>query len=249
MRMHTRHSLTKDLEALGLDRKGTTLAHFSYKSLGPIDGGPQTVVDTLISYMAEGLMVFPTHTWANVTEEDPYYSVAETESCIGLIPETARKTAKGVRSAHPSHSVVAFGTDAASFVSGEHLYTTPCPREGVYGKLYDRDATILLVGVGLNRDTYIHGIEEWIDVPNRINMVKKMLFTRLSDGKLLPTPMAGHLGHVGENFPRVEEHMRSVGILKEGRLGDARVLYHSAKAFADELTRMLDKDPTLFSER
>jgi len=247
--MHTRHSLTKDLEAMGLDRKGTTLAHFSYKSLGPIDGGPQTVVDTLVSYMAAGLMVFPTHTWANVTEEDPYYSVTETESCIGLIPETARKTEKGVRSAHPSHSVVAFGEDAESFVSGEHLYTTPCPREGVYGKLYDRDATILLVGVGLNRDTYIHGIEEWIDVPNRINTVKKMLFTRLSDGKLLPTPMAGHLGHVGEYFPRVEEHMRSVGILKEGRLGDARVLYHSAKAFADELTRMLDKDPTLLSER
>ena len=247
--MHTHRSLTKDLEALGLDRKGTTLAHFSYKSLDPVDGGPKTVVDTLISYMAAGLMVFPTHTWANVTEEDPYYSVAETESCIGLIPETARKTAKGVRSAHPSHSVVAFGTDAASFVSGEHLYTTPCPREGVYGKLYDRDAIILLVGVGLNRDTYIHGIEEWIDVPNRINTVKKMLFTRLSDGKLLPTPMAGHLGHVGENFPRVEYHMRSVGILNERRLVDARVLYHSAKALADELTRMLDKDPTLFSER
>lgn len=247
--MHTHQTLTKDLEALGLNCRGTTLAHFSYKSLGPVEGGPQTVVDTLISYMVAGLMVFPTHTWANVTEEDPYFSVLETESCIGLIPETARKTAKGVRSAHPSHSVVAFGKDANSFVSGEHLYTTPCPREGVYGKLYDRDATILLVGVGLNRDTYIHGIEEWIDVPDRINEVKKMLFTRLSDGKLIPTPMSGHLGHVGENFPRVEAHMRSVGILKEGKLGDARVLYHSAKAFADELTRMLDKDPTLFSER
>ena len=247
--MHTKQSLLVDLKALGLDPEGTTLAHFSYKSLGEVEGGAQTVVDAMVEYMHDGLMVFPTHTWANVTEDQPYYSVNETEVCIGIIPELARKTPNGIRSAHPTHSVVAFGKDAKIFTEGDHLYTTPCPREGTWGRLLDRNATILLVGVGLNRDTFIHGVEEWLDIPNRINEKKRMLFIRLSDGTLVPRPNSGHLGHGAENFPRVEEYLREQGILKEGRLGDARVLYHQTKPLTQSLDELLAKDPDLFGER
>jgi aminoglycoside 3-N-acetyltransferase len=94
--MHTKQSLLVDLKALGLDSEGTTLAHFSYKSLGEVEGGAQTVVDAMVEYMHDGLMVFPTHTWANVNDDQPYYSVNETEVCIGIIPELARKTPNGI---------------------------------------------------------------------------------------------------------------------------------------------------------
>ena len=59
--MHTKQSLIRDLEQMGLDPKGTVLAHFSYKSLGEVEGGPQTVIDAMVTYMKDGLMVFPTH--------------------------------------------------------------------------------------------------------------------------------------------------------------------------------------------
>lgn len=247
--MHTKQSLLSDLKALGIDPRGTTLAHCSYKSLGEVEGGPQTVIDSLVEYMQDGLMVFPTHTWNNVTEDQPYYSVLETEVCIGIIPELARKTANAIRSAHPTHSVAAFGKDAQSFTAGEQVYTTPCPREGCWGKLLDRNATILLVGVGLNRDTFIHGVEEWLDIPNRINEKKRMLFIRLSDGTLVSCPNSGHLGHVAENFPRVEGYLRERGILKEGKLGDAKVLYHQTQPLTEALNALLLKDPDLFGER
>lgn len=247
--MHTKQSLLSDLKALGLDPKGTTLAHFSYKSLGDVEGGAQTVVDAMVEYMRDGLMVFPTHTWANVNDDQPYYSVNETEVCIGIIPELARKTPDGIRSAHPTHSVVAFGKEAEAFTNGDHLYTTPCPREGAWGKLLDRNATILLVGVGLNRDTFIHGVEEWLDIPNRINEKKRMLFIRLADGTLVPRPNSGHVGHVAENFPRVETILKERGILSEGKLGDAKVLYHKTQPLTRLLNELLAKDPDLFGER
>ncbi len=247
--MHTKQSLLSDLKALHLDPKGTTLAHFSYKSLGEVEGGAQTVVDAMIEYMKDGLMVFPTHTWANVNEQQPYFSVLETEVCIGIIPELARKTSGGIRSAHPTHSVVAFGKDAKAFTDGDHLYTTPCPREGAWGRLLDRNATILLVGVGLNRDTFIHGVEEWLDIPNRINESKRMLFIRLGDGTLVPRPNSGHVGHVAENFPRVEAELRERGILKEGQLGDARVLHHQTQPLTLALQELLAREPDLFGER
>lgn len=247
--MHTKQSLIDDLHALGLTGNGTTLAHFSYKSIGEVEGGPQTVIDAFLSYMKEGLMVIPTHTWDNVNADQPYFSVNDTPPCIGAIPTLALQTEGAIRSAHPTHSVAAFGKDAASFVEGDHLYTTPCPREGVWGKLYDRDATILLVGVTLNRDTFIHGVEEWANVPDRISDEKHMLFVRLSDGTLVPTPMSGHLNQVAENFPRVESYLLEKGILKEGKLGDAKVLYHNARALCDAVTALLQEDPDLFGNQ
>jgi len=247
--MHTKQSLLADLKALGIDPNGTTLAHLSYKSMGEVEGGPQSIIDSMVEYMKNGLMVFPTHTWANVTEDQPYYSVQETEVCIGIIPELARKTPNGIRSAHTTHSVVAFGRDARSFTDGDHLFTTPCPRQGAWGKLLDRNATILLVGVGLNRDTFIHGVEEWLDIPNRINENKRMLFIRLADGTLVPRPNSGHLGHVAENFPKIEGFLREKGILKEGKLGDATVLYHQTQPLTQALNALLLKEPDLFGER
>ncbi len=246
--MHTKETLIHDLQNLGLDPKGTTLAHFSYKSLGDVGGGPQTVIDALIEYMKEGLLVFPTHTWDNVNENQPYFSVADTETCIGIIPELARKTAGGFRSGHPTHSVVAFGKEAQAFVAEDHLFGTPCPREGSWGKLLDRNATILLVGVTLNRDTFIHGVEEWLDIPNRMTDIKEILYSRLADGSLHPIPMQRHIGHVGSNFPRAESFLRESGVLHEGKLGDATVLYHQAQPAYEALKQLLKDNPNLFGE-
>ena len=244
--MHTKQSLIRDLEHMKLDPRGTVLAHFSYKSLGEVEGGPQAVIDAMVTYMEDGLMVFPTHTWNNVNQDQPYYSVNDTESCIGIIPELARKDGRGHRSAHPTHSVVAFGAEAEAFIADDHIQTTPCGRTGSWGKLLDRNATILLVGVGLNRDTFFHGVEEWMDIPHRLSDTMNMLFTRLADGNLIPTPVKNHIAQVGENFPRVEPYLRKRGILKEGTLGDATVRYHQSQPAYEAVRELLLKDPNLF---
>ncbi|MGE4454962.1 MAG: AAC(3) family N-acetyltransferase [Sphaerochaeta sp.] len=244
--MHTKQRLMNDLQRLALDPKGTTLAHFSYKSMGDVEGGPQTVIDSMLTYMEEGLMVFPAHTWNTVHKDQPYYSVNDTESCIGIIPEMARKDPRGKRSAHPTHSVTAFGKDAELFIADDHRQHTPCGRTGSWGKLLDRNATILLVGVSLNRDTFFHGVEEWLDIPGRLSETMNMLFTRLSDGTLIPTAVKNHILAVGANFPRVDSYLREKGILKEGRLGDAKVLYHKTQPAYEAVRELLLKDPDLF---
>lgn len=246
--MHTKESLIEGLRNLGLNPKGTTLAHFSYKSLGLVEGGPQTVIDAMVEYHEEGLMVFPTHTWANVNQMQPNFSVDETPSCVGAIAELARKTKGGVRSAHPTHSVVAFGRDAGSFTMGEEKQGTPCSRTSVWGKLLDRDATILLVGVRLNRDTFIHGIEEWLGIPNRIADQAEKLYSKLSDGSIVPVMHHPHLGHISEHYPRVEPYLLEKGVLEEGKLGDAKVLYHKARSLYETLKPLLLENPNLFGD-
>ena len=75
-----------NLKQMNLDPKGTVLVHSSYKSIGDVENGPLTVLETLIEYMSEGLLVFPSHTRATVHEENPIYSVTKTPGCIKIIP-------------------------------------------------------------------------------------------------------------------------------------------------------------------
>ena len=149
--MHTKDSLIAQLSAM-LPSDATVLMHSSCKSLGQMENGGDTILDALTEYFSRGLVVLPTHTWATVNDRQPVYDVLYTPVCIGLLPELFRKRPGVHRSWHPTHSVAAFGADAEEFVRGDENCPTPCARDSAWGRLYDRDAYVLLVGVELNRD-------------------------------------------------------------------------------------------------
>src|SRR6185437_9816625 len=102
------------------------------------------------------LLVLPTHTWSYIKADNPRFYVDQSPSCIGILPELFRNRPGVVRSWHPTHSVAALGQDAVEFTKDDHLFDTPCARGSAWWKLLDRRATILLVGVDLKRNTFIH---------------------------------------------------------------------------------------------
>jgi aminoglycoside 3-N-acetyltransferase len=247
--MHTKESLMKQLEELHVDRLGTVLMHSSMKSLGEVEGGADTVLDALTTYMQDGLLVLPTHTWDTVNAKQPRYSVEESPVCIGLLPEMFRKRPGVIRSAHPTHSVAAIGKDAAEFVAGDERWDTPCNRHSAWGRLLDRKATILLVGVTLARNTFIHGIEEWVDVPDRLTDGHEALVSVLADGTEVAVPSRRHNGSsTSEDFVKVDELLRERGVMRLGRLGDAPVRICDAAGLTEVLGELLRRKPDLFSD-
>src|SRR5699024_7792070 len=156
---------------------GTLLVHSSYKSIGDVKGGPDTVLDSLIEYMNKGLLVLPTHTWSYINKENPNFYVDQSKSCIGILTEKFRHRDGVIRSWHPTHSVGALGKGASDFVKGDEQFDTPCARGSAWGKLLDRKAQIMLLGVDLTRNTFIHGVEEWVDIPGRVSDGHEQLYT------------------------------------------------------------------------
>lgn len=247
--MHTKHSLIEQLEHAEIDKKGTILMHSSFKSIGEVEGGADTVLDALTEYMQDGLLVLPTHTWSYINADNPRFYVETSPSCIGILPELFRKRSGVVRSYHPTHSVAALGQDAVSFVEGNERCDTPCHRESPWGKLLDRKATILLVGVDLRRNTFIHGIEEWLDIPGRLTDGHEQLYTVLSDGTEIPVPSRRHHGLPwSEHFWKVESLLEEQGAIYRGQLGDANVWVCDTVKMTDILTDMLRNNPDLFSD-
>lgn len=249
MIMHTRHSLINQLAAANIDRQGTLLVHSSMKSIGEVDGGADTVLDALSEYMQEGLLVLPTHTWSYINADNPKFYVETSPSCVGILPELFRGREGAIRSYHPTHSVAALGEDAAEFVAGAELCDTPCHRESPWGKLLDRQATIMLVGVDLRRNTFIHGIEEWVDIPGRVTDSHEQLFVVLGDGTEIPVPSRRHYGlSWSEHFWKVEKILEREGAIHKVKFGDADTWICGTVQMTDILTKMLRENPDLFSD-
>jgi aminoglycoside 3-N-acetyltransferase len=247
--MYTKEDLIKDLFKLDINPIGTLLVHSSYKSIGEVEGRADTVLDALSEYMKDGLLVLPTHTWKYINAENPIYSVKDSPTNIGILTELFRKREGVIRSAHPTHSVAALGKDAVSFTKDDHKFDTPCARGSSWGKLFDRDAQIMLIGVDLRRNTYIHGIEEWVDIPGRLTLTHEPLKSVLEDGTIIDVPSRRHTSTPwSEFFWKVEPILLKQGAMKIGKFGDAETRLCFAKRTYEVLTKMLIDLPDLFSD-
>ena len=211
--MHTKDSLIAQLSAM-LPSDATVLMHSSCKSLGQMENGGDTILDALTEYFSRGLVVLPTHTWATVNDRQPVYDVLYTPVCIGLLPELFRKRPGVHRSWHPTHSVAAFGADAEEFVRGDENCPTPCARDSAWGRLYDRDAYVLLVGVELNRMTFFHGVEEWNGIPGRLKETPNRYVVIPPDGGRIVRDYYPHCGDSSQLYPKAETALLHAGAMR-----------------------------------
>lgn len=244
---HTKDSLIAQLSAM-LPSDATVLMHSSCKSLGQMENGGDTILDALTEYFSRGLVVLPTHTWATVNDRQPVYDVLYTPVCIGLLPELFRKRPGVHRSWHPTHSVAAFGADAEEFVRGDENCPTPCARDSAWGRLYDRDAYVLLVGVELNRMTFFHGVEEWNGIPGRLKETPNRYVVIPPDGGRIVRDYYPHCGDSSQLYPKAETALLHAGAMRMEKLGDATVRLLSCRKSAEVVSSLLKDNPFFFGK-
>lgn len=221
--MLTREDIHEFLKEAGIERDDTVLVHTSMRSLGGVEGGCDGLIDAFVSYLDEGLFLVPTHTWGTVGRSVSEYDVRASEPCIGALPTVAAFRKDGVRSLHPTHSVAAFGKRAAEFVRGEEKAQTPCPVDGLWARLYDEDAKILLLGVLMNRNTYIHAVDEMIGVEGKLRQDSIPLTVIGYEGERYTTSLRPHFSGGSAHFENYRKPLEALGALKRARLGEAEV--------------------------
>ena len=154
--MITKAALLEDLGRAGIDPHGMLLCHFSMKKIGPVENGADTVLDALMEYMKNGLLIVPCHTWSNVDDENPVFDVRETKPCVGLLPDLFRRREGVVRTLHPTHSLCVYGPRAQAFAEGQERFDTPCAPGSCYGELLRQNAQVMMVGVTFACNTSVH---------------------------------------------------------------------------------------------
>ena len=251
--MHTLESLSVDLAALQIPHDATVLVHSSFKSLGEVEGGPDTIVGALTEFFASGLLVMPTHTWNVVNAKAPIFDVTHTPSNVGIIGETFRKKPGVIRTLHPTHSLAAKGEGAKEFADGEELSDTPTTWQGSYGKIYRSDSYVMFLGCPLTKNTIIHGAEEWAGVDARFTAAPLPLKIRTAEGQLLDAPTYAHWSILGpsisSNYDKLLEPMLKRGIAWRAEVGDADVVVCKVPAMIDYTMELLADQPDIFLDK
>ncbi|MFC4987203.1 MULTISPECIES: aminoglycoside N(3)-acetyltransferase [Saliphagus] len=175
--------IVADLRALGIEGGETLLVHSSLSAIGWVPGGAPAVLDALQRAVSEaGTLMMPTHStdytdpesWSNppvpdewidrIKETMPPYrpSITPTRG-MGAIPECFRSYPDVHRSAHPATSMAAWGRDAEAVVA-DHALDYPHGEDSPLAEIYDRDGSVLLLGVGHDANTSLHLAENRADL-------------------------------------------------------------------------------------
>ncbi len=247
--MFSKQTLQKDLENLRLRPTDTVFIHSSMKAIGDVDGGADTVLDALTEYFADGLLAFPTHTWQWMNETHPVFHAATDPSCVGLLTNLALCRPGAVRSLHPDHSVVAFGRDAQRYCDGDRYATTPCPRLGTMGQLIDRQGVILFLGCTPDHNTFLHCVEEILEIPDRIAQTPVPYTSVAPDGSRYTVPFYHHncsRGNVSDHYDKVAPYFLREGAMWRGAFGAAPVYAARADKMAALMRPVLRRNPDFF---
>ncbi|MBQ7780589.1 MAG: AAC(3) family N-acetyltransferase [Lachnospiraceae bacterium] len=242
--MVTKQDVFKMLEDFGIKHDDKVTMHTSLKAIGEIEGGADGLIDAFCEYLSDGLFIVPTHTWANVNKENPYFNVKETIPCIGALPTVAAFRPDAKRSLHPTHSLAVFGKGAEDYIKGEDRHTTPAPVGGALSRLYEEKGKILLVGVGHEKNTYLHAVDERLNIPNRINTESFVVTITDADGNIFQSqPFHPHHTEgidVGcsDFYPNYKKAFEVLGGVTYGKLGNALVYCCDVKRITDIVERI-----------
>ena len=267
---YNKQQLKDQLESMGLKGDETILIHSSMKAIGAVDGGADTVLDAWMEYFKDGLLLLPTHTWKTVNADNPVYNPYTTPSCVGLLTNMFMKRDGVIRSLHPTHSMSGYGKNAAEYLAGEEYNNTPCTPGGCYDRLKEVGGKVLLVGVGHERNTYIHSVEEVLNVPNRLSDMPMELVIELQEesnnsGKLPPynrdegwkkhtdnklcrkVYVRKHYNaqqpHISEDFVKLNQIFFDSGVVRKVKIGDAASLLCDAKGMFNIVRQVIAPDP------
>ncbi|MBQ4629731.1 MAG: AAC(3) family N-acetyltransferase [Clostridia bacterium] len=153
--------IRNDLISLGLGKGDSVLIHSSFKSMGEVDGGIQTLVDAILDCIGStGTLLAPTLSYEYVPQTNPIYNHVDTPSCVGAVSEFIRSMDGAKRSIHPTHSCAAIGDKRDFFVCGHENDETPVGENSPISKLPKIGGKVLMLGCFFGFNTSMHGIEE-----------------------------------------------------------------------------------------
>lgn len=243
--MFSKKELKKQIHDMGITPSDTVLIHTSMRAVGEVENGADGLIDAFCEYLSDGLFLVPTHTWDNVGKDHPVYDVRSSVPCIGTLPRVAAFRQDGIRSLHPTHSIWAHGKNAAEFIKNEENAPTPAPPGFAWERLAKVNAKILLIGVGNNKNTFIHAIDELADLPDRIHPEPFEVTIIDQNGQKYQHMYAGHYcsrsGDVSRQFVNFEKPLVELGAQKFATLGNATVRIIDTKMCRDIILQIYSR--------
>jgi len=219
------------------------IVHSALSSIGRVRGGAATMVHSLRRAVgSEGTLVTPAFT-PQVADPHPLVRGVPEEkvrilrdqvplftpqlpSPMGAVAEALRLTPGALRSRHPQASVAALGARSGDIVGMQPLHFA-VGRGSPFDRLRQVGGWILLVGVGHNRNSFLHHAESLIDRPR----LKQRRFPVLIDGERIWCETLDVGDDSDTHFPAAGRDYEGHAGIRPVRVGRARTVLLPAQDF------------------
>ncbi len=225
----------------------TVIVHSSLSSLGWVCGGPVAVVQALMDVITPaGTIVMPTHTgdysdpaeWQNPPVPNDWVSIIrETMPAfdpritptrhMGRIVEVFRTWPHVQRSTHPALSFAAWGQSADGIIS-DHALSYALGEGSPLARIYDLDGSVLLLGVGYDRNTSFHLAEYRIPGSKAVERGAPV-----ADGQKRAWKVYPDIELDAEPFAELGADFEKTGHVTRGRVGSAEARLFSQRVAVD----------------
>lgn len=261
----TRERLVEGLQSLGICEGDVVFLHSSLKSIGYVDGGPNTVFKAFMDVIKpSGTLVVPTYHMVNYSMYDTcldrkyIFDPRTADTFLGLIPSTFLKFPGVERSIHPTHSVSAVGKDAKYITEAHHLGSTTFGTDSPWDRLMKLDGKVLGMGITMGPVTFYHILEdlmlEEFPIPARMAETYR-LSCRDRKGNLIEVPVNPHdpeiakmridrNSYLADYFGNEFSH---AGLMRTGKVGEAGSWWISARKFYNHLLALMNEGITIYS--
>jgi aminoglycoside 3-N-acetyltransferase len=242
----TKNEIIKCFEQNKLNNTAPVIVHSSLKSIGNTDA--KELLDALIEYFSGGLLCIPTHTWGYMDDSSvPTLDLCEPKSNIGVLPSLAARDERGTRTLHPTHSMKVFGDreKVLNFIKNEEKSQTYTSPDGCYGNIFKMGGYVLLLGVGQDKNTCLHCVEEMLGVSNRltdktINVTIKHKNGSIEDRIIYPIESEG-IEDVSEQFTNYEAPFRYHDCIQDFVLGEAKCQFCNAQRMLETMRLIFER--------
>jgi len=227
-------TVVEQLRRLGVQEGSVLLVHTSFRNIGPIDGGPDVLIDALIEAIGpDGTLVMPS--WIG---DDELFDPASTtvKPHLGIVADTFWRRPGVLRSKHLS-AMAAFGPQA-EYITSAPLVLPPHAADSGVARVHTLDGWVVLLGCGHDSDTTIHLGELEAGVPYfQVNDI-----TLVVDGRR-ETVFYGENDHCCLRFAEVGQWLASRGLQHEGPVGNGNAILVRSRDVVDTVVEELSDDP------
>ena len=232
-----RADVVDQLRELGVEPGGVLVVHTAFSKVAPVEDGPEGLIAALREAIGpHGTLVMP-----SMSDDDdrPFDPEATPAPGMGIVSETFRQQPGVLRSNSP-HAFAAAGPHAEAILA-PHPIDFPHGLDSPVGRAYERDAQVLLLGVGHSENTTVHLAESIAGVRYR----RRKHVTVLRDGKEEKLEYL-EIDHCCERFAQLDAWLDERGLQRRGTVGHAEARLARSRDIVAVATARLAQDETVF---
>jgi len=222
----------------------TIIVHTSYKALGGVEGGADTVIDVMRELVGErGTVLFPAFNFQSWTETH-YWDVLETPSKMGMITELARLRPDAKRTPHPIYSFSVWGARADEFAAADDVEAYG--PNSAFAHFHKSNGTIVSIGLDFNNTFSMHHYIEY-NVGCDYRRIKEFSGIYVGYDRV---PRVKTYSMFVRNSDRVKTYivpgmneLLAAGVIQEVQVGAAKVHYATANEFYDNMSVIVREHP------